>query len=253
MKKILFTQLFVLLATISFGQINYHDINPDTTVNTWNAFVIQPTPGSTDIVIWWHPSPEVVIQTHGNAEILFETSSALPAKLNAGDSIAPSGHWIAGDYDALSSGGTGNWVTNATNKYIGFRFKNSGNTWYYGWLKMSVGTGASSFTVKEWAYNSAGGKINAGQLGTTGIGTIAQMKTLSMYPNPATTQVQLQYQAEENTVMTITNAAGNVVKTMELRKGNRNPVVEIGDWAAGMYYLTIRETESNFAGTIIKQ
>ncbi|MGN6477546.1 MAG: T9SS type A sorting domain-containing protein [Flavipsychrobacter sp.] len=252
MKKILFTQLLVLLATISFGQINYHDINPDTTVNTWNAFVIQPTPGSTDIVIWWHPSPEVVIQTHGNAEILFETSSALPAKLNAGDSIAPSGHWIAGDYDALSSGGTGNWVTNATDKYIGFRFKNSGNTWYYGWLKMSVGAGASSFTVKEWAYNTTGSKINAGQVGTTGISTM-QAKLVTIYPNPAKDYLQLKYDADENTTMIITNATGTTVTRGEFSKGMSNPIISLGNLAPGTYHIVLSSSNSYYTNTFIKQ
>jgi len=254
MKKILFTQLFVLLATISFGQINYHDINPDTMVNTWNVFSIVPfssSPGNS-VDIWWHPSPEVVVTTWGNVALLFDATGKYPAKLSVGESIGTSGTWDTASYHPLSSAGIGNWTTDAVDKYLGFRIK-KGSTWCYGWLKMSVGTGASSFTLKEWAVDTTGKKINAGQKSTTGVNTIAQARSLTIYPNPASEQIQLQYEAEENTTLMVANAAGTIVKVVELPRGSHNPILRISDWAAGMYYLTIRGTESNFASIIIKQ
>src|ERR1043165_2037242 len=152
------------------GQIAYHDINPDTTVSTWDAFQMSPAGSSSgQLIIWYHPTPEVVVQSMGNLEVLFNGS--LPAKLNLNDSItAGSGTWQAADYDALNSVGTGNWQTNATDKYLGFRFQNA-TGYNYGWLRMSVASGASSFTVKEYGYNTQVGKlVKAGQISTTGVG-----------------------------------------------------------------------------------
>jgi hypothetical protein len=169
MKKILFTlSMLVISGTTGYSQITYHDISPDTTISTWDAFAIAPSTNSSNyLIIWWHPSPEVVAQTNGDFQLLF--TGTYPAKLLAGDSISASGIWQVANYHALNSGGTGNWQTNANNKFLGFRFKNT-TDWLYGWLKMDVGTSGASFTVKEWAYNSvANSSIKAGQVTTTGV------------------------------------------------------------------------------------
>lgn len=173
MKKILCSIAICVICEISaHAQIFHHDITPDTTVNTWNAFPIYPSGPSSNFIIWFHPSPEVVVQTGGSCEILFDASATYPAKLEAGDSVSSTGNWHTANYDALSSGATGNWQTAATDKYLGFRFKTA-TQWYYGWLKMTVATGAASFTVKEWAYNTTAGKsIKTGQINTTGVNSV---------------------------------------------------------------------------------
>lgn len=254
MKKILLTlSTLATFGITSYSQITYHDINPDTTVNTWNAFIVKPPNGisSDDIVIWWHPSPEVVVQTHGDCEILF--NGTLPSKLNLNDSISATGNWKPGNYDALNNVITGNWKTDATDKYLGFRFKKT-NVWHYGWLKMSIASGAVSYTVKEWAFNSQAGKtIKAGQTTTTGMNTIIPAAVIKIYPNPAQDYIQLQYKAIDNTVISITNANGSTIKTTEISKGADNPLIDTRDLARGVYQISIRNGTDNHTQTIIKQ
>jgi hypothetical protein len=255
MKKLLLTvSILTAFGLVSYSQISYHDIKPDTTVNTWNNFTIAPSSSSTnDIVVWFHPVPEVVIQTHGLCEILFSANS-LPAKLSVSDSIGPSGTWLPGTYNPLNSGSSGNWRTDATDKYIGFRFKNSSSsTWYYGWLMMSVAPGAASFTVKEWAFNTSGNKINAGQTTTTGINTIAHRSTLTTYPNPARDKIQIQWKAADVATLTLTNAAGSIVKRTELAQGSRPHILDTKDIVPGIYHIILKSGNDIYTGSFIKQ
>ncbi len=186
MKKLLFLfAIGAICTTNGHAQITYHDISPDTTVNTWNAFLIYPSGPSSNLVIWFHPSPEVVVQTGGPCEVLFDAIATYPAKLQAGDSVSVTGNWHTANYDPLNSGTTGNWLTAATDKYLGFRFKTTATatTWNYGWLKMTVASGGTSFTVEEWAYNSTTGKsIKAGQMNTTGVNNVSN-DHIAMYLN----------------------------------------------------------------------
>lgn len=254
MKKLLLTLSVTIIAYIqSNAQIIYHDINPDTTINTWNAFIITPLPGSTgdNITIWWHPSPEVVIQTWGNCELLFDAAGSLPLKLNANDTITASGKWKVGNYDALNSGSAGNWQTNAADKYLGFRIKSS-STWYYGWIKMTVAAGGASFTVKEWAYNVSG-SIKAGQTTTTGINRIVASNNVALYPNPAKNQIRLQYTIKENLAVHITDLQGKNVKNINLSKGTVNPVIDINELSPGIYQMTTGNITENLNATFVKQ
>lgn len=253
MKKLLFTISILTTSGIaSYSQISYHDINPDTTVNTWDAFTITPSSSpSNDIVVWFHLLPEVVIQTHGLCEILFDSNS-FPAKLNAGDSISSSGIWMAGTYNPLSSGSSGNWQTNATDKYIGFRFKNS-TTWYYGWLMMSVAPGAASFTVKEWAFNASGNQINAGQTNTTGITSTAHRTAITTYPNPVWDKIQLEWEVTDAAILTITNATGLVIKRIELVKGSRVHTLETNDLVPGVYNIVMKCKNDIHTSSFVKR
>ena len=155
------------------AQIQFHDVSPDTTVTGWDAWQLK-LPGSalsSDLTIWRHPSsPDVVVQTHGDYQVLFDAAGTYPAKLSLNDSISGTGIWKAGNYDPLSELGKGNWVTNAEDKYLGFRRK-QGTDWQYAWLEMSVAPGAASFTVKEWAYQTTLNKsVKAGQISNTPTG-----------------------------------------------------------------------------------
>lgn len=181
MKKTIYTVLLLLVVCSGLSaQIVYHDINPDTTVSTWDGFVIQPTSNAAnDLVIWYHPNPEVVVQTHGSCEILFDAGGVLPSKLNQGTTINATGVWQTGAYDPLNSSGNGNWQANANDKYLAFRFLESG-VWNYGWLKLSVTASPMSFTVKEWAYRAQGGAILAGQKNATSIASAPGVPEIGM-------------------------------------------------------------------------
>lgn len=236
MKKHLLTiALFLCGAFATQAQIAYHDINPDTTVNTWNAFEIAPpalAPGR--LILWFHPTPEVVVQTMDNWEVLF--NGTYPAKLNLNDSIAAgSGTWKAADYDALNSMGTGYWQTNATDKYLGFRVQTT-TGYKYGWLKMSVAGGASAFTVKEYGYNTQTGKaIKAGQMATTGVSaSLAEEQVQLLLAGRSIRLIHADPSARFD--VAITDMAGHIVQRMQTYS---DKPIALGDLSAGTYMLHV--------------
>lgn len=242
MKKTLFTTLAIAGMYISsHAQITYHDINPDTTVNTWNVFSVIPNPSTTSntLDIWWHPSPEVVVTTWGDVQLLFDAAGTNPAKLNAGDSIGATATWKTASYLPLNSAGTGNWTSNATDKYLGFKIKN-GSTWNYGWLKMTVATGAASFTVKEWAFNTAGTSIKAGQSTTTGITNAARNTEVKM--ELANKSVKFDGLPGDNNLLQVFDMNGRRLKTAST--GNRQ-ATDLSELNSGYYILNITSGDYN--------
>ena len=178
MKKLLSLCCLMLCVGLnSQAQIIHRDINPDSTFGGGAGlayYVLQP-PGLPQFHIFWNIGNMVYLEVHGtagNGEVLMQ--DGYPAKLQTANNIAPAGTWLeaAGPTGFLSASINGNWRSDATDKYIGFRFKASaGSGWHYGWLKMTVANAGASFTVKEWAYQAtAGVAIKAGEMPSTGIG-----------------------------------------------------------------------------------
>ena len=176
--------LFLLCLTLGFtqtgnAQIIHHDINPDTTLGgglVLSYFIVQPPPSLAQFHIFWNTGNMVYLEVHGTfgfGEVLMNAD--YPAKLQSGETISTAGTWheAAGPSGFLSASINGNWRSDATDKYIGFRFKSATGDWHYGWLKMTVAAAGASFTVKEWAYQSVSGvAIKAGERASTGIGTL---------------------------------------------------------------------------------
>lgn len=234
MKRILLAVTLLIAGKAATGQIHYHNIIPDTTISTWDAFQVMPSTSlSNNLTIWWHPSPEMVVQTQGDCEVLFTTDS-LPAKLNLGDSIGMAAIWVEADYHEMSGGGVGKWTTDAEDKYLGFRFKNAGSGWYYGWLKMSVGAGAISFTVSEWGYNTQAGKaIKAGQMGTTGVMSITEEKNTILF---ADRKVKFANLGTGQSIFIIADISGR-----ELYRGpvTATDVIDMSGYPTGIYVMQL--------------
>lgn len=167
MKK-LFTTAAWLIAfcfTTHAQSIKYHDVDPDTTVSTWNQF------GALGLDIWWHPSPEIVVHTWDSVQVLC-MNDTIPKALTAGDSIAAgsAGVWRKQNYTCLNCGGVlGQWK-GVTDKYLAVRDKNASNQWVYGWIRLDIPANATSFTIKDYAMHKvANTSIKAGQMIGTGI------------------------------------------------------------------------------------
>ncbi|RYD55292.1 MAG: T9SS type A sorting domain-containing protein [Sphingobacteriales bacterium] len=156
--------------------IKYHNVEPDTMVSTWNAFY------ALGIYIWWHPTPEVVINTLDSVQVLCLNDS-IPAALNFGDSIAAGspGIWRTQKYTCLNCKGVlGKWK-GVEDRYLAVRDKNKSDEWVYGWIRMDVDFGATNFVIKDYAiHNVANTQIKAGQMVGTGVAdTKAQRHNVS--------------------------------------------------------------------------
>lgn len=229
--------LAMMIAPGASAQIFYHDINPDTTVSTWDAFTI-PFSASplTDLLVWHHPTPDVVVQTHGNCQVLFD-GGGLPSKLESGNTINSSGNWMDGSYDPLNNTTTGNWQSNASGKYLGFRFKSGTTTWKYGWLKLSVAAGATGFTVHEWAYNTQGNPITAGQGVPTSVGNVTGSDDIGIVFSGKMIGFTHLIPAVKYPVC-ITDMNGRTIRQQAITANER---IDLGDLSAGAYVVQLRD------------
>lgn len=246
-KTLLLTTITTAIAISASAQIKYHDINPDTTISTWDMITIAPVvklPGygtSNAIDIWWHPVPEVVVNAWNDCEVLYDAAGTYPAMLKAGDSISAAGTWKKPNYEPLNKAGAGNWTSNATDKYLGIRAKNNG-VWNYAWLKMTVANAAASFTVKEYAAETTGKKINAGVKTATTIQYTPQAYNVSATRTAGSIDIA---GMEGNNSIVLTDAGGRIVYSTTTTQSRHS--INTAAIAQGIYILRINSGEKQKA------
>jgi hypothetical protein len=169
--------LFYLLSSIfilhSNAQIVYTDVNPDTTIamtavsNTIKAYGLDlNNDGLTDfnLIATSHAGPfgnrsnyVKITPINSNKVIDYDTINNLPAPLAINSVIGNTGKWWNNDSNQILTGSAwlsffGLWNSSA-DAYLGLKLM-SGQNIYYGWAKLSVTVHGSSFTLKDYAYNS---------------------------------------------------------------------------------------------------
>lgn len=90
----------------------------------------------------------------------------------------------------------------------------------------------------------------------SGISNQPAAGTLSCFPNPATQQTMVQYDlpSSQNEVeLTISDMQGRVISNSKLPAPKHTFVLEVGDFAAGIYFVTLKAGESFIIKKLIKQ
>ena len=146
---------------------------------------------------------------------------------------------------------SGNW-NGASNKYIPLQLDVSSQK-YYGWVRLDVATGAVSFTVKDYAYNSIPDQsILAGETGTTGINENSLASSINLFPNPAKNHLTISLSSNNKIVeVTITNITGKTIYTTTADDPDnyRDNKIEVNtnEFAEGIYVVQIQT--AGFIGT----
>jgi Secretion system C-terminal sorting domain len=112
---------------------------------------------------------------------------------------------------------------------------------YYGWARLDVHPGSTSFTVKDYAYEStANACIQAGQT-IVGIDENTTSFYFSIYPNPciSSTTIQTNYQLK-NATLTICNSYGQTIKQIERISGHTISLSR-EDLPSGLYFIMLTE------------
>ena len=119
---------------------------------------------------------------------------------------------------------------------------------YYGWLRLNVASGAVSFTVKDYAYNTIPDQpILAGQTITTGIIENSFASSINLFPNPADNHVTIALGSNNKKVeVTIADITGKVIYTTIITD---TQMIEVNtyDFAEGIYIVQIQSAD--FIGT----
>ncbi len=172
----------------------------------------------------------------------------LPWALSASNSICDS---LATWYDTNNPGtmalGTsvGNWV-GATNKYLALKLIVGSNT-HYGWARIDVLPSSTSFTIKDYAYESSPNAcIQAGQT-SLGINENSTHADFSIFPNPFNASTTIQTTGHFNhATLTIYNTHGRTVKQLSSISG-QTILFSRDDLPSGLYFIGLTEEKNIMA------
>jgi hypothetical protein len=166
----------------------------------------------------------------------------------------------------LSDVGRTKFVFGTGNKYIthttaGTSAPGHTATWSFQWTAPLAGTGSftfyAAFNISNSNSASSGDRIVLSQLAVTedissGIETLADGSTISVYPNPATEKITVTINNQNrNTSAQLCNITGAVVKTIPALYSSPTEI-SISELPAGIYFLRLNSGKSVFTKRIVK-
>lgn len=252
MSRLLSSLLFFLVFNNNiYSQIIYTDIS-DVTPNASYAldlnndaiidFILQYGGSSDSIGVICHPQ-----NSNAYAGTIMG-GNYLPWAMAASSTICPStATWFNTNNPGTLGWGTnlGYWV-GETDKYLALKLIVGTNT-YYGWARIDVVPTSSSFTLKDYAYQSTTNTcILAGQ---TNLGNPenAIKNSVSIYPNPMSTSTTIQTSYPvNNATLTIYNTHGQTVNQVTHISGYNIKIFK-ENLQNGLYFIHLTEGNTSLA------
>lgn len=122
-----------------------------------------------------------------------------------------------------------------------------------GWMKVAVDATTNEMVIKEVAYQSDGaanaaGGIEVGATISTSVATIDEIVGLSLTPNPANSQLQVNfdYQGLSNLSVAVLNNIGQVIyrsASTSVFTDKSQLTIVTTDWSIGTYFLRFESEE----------
>ena len=245
---------------IAAGQIEYHDIDPDSTFSTGESYSIDVNRDGTDDFTFNADS----FKNTGGGGSWFTFYRVKAEALNSNSILGPSGGGKfveALNYDDSVSVNCNIWWkstltmavysthftssyapwADVTNKYMGVRIQDGSDT-LYGWVRLDIPAGVKSFTVKDFAFNTIPQKsIKAGQTLVSDIpGDDKNPLNVYTFGNKLiiSTPVQYDYYIE------IIDMSGRIIK--KTNTGSSHTIFSINDLSTGFYIVNIQNDMVNF-------
>jgi hypothetical protein len=134
---------------------------------------------------------------------------------------------------------SGRW-NGAVNKYIPLKLV-KGSKIYYGWVRLDIPSGATSFIVKDYAYNTdAEQPILAGKTNVTGMSENLFSSSINLFPNPASHYFTIALgRSHKKVAVTISDISGKIIYTTIVSETQRLEV-NMKDFAEGIYVVQIQ-------------
>jgi hypothetical protein len=165
--------------------------------------------------------------------------------LSSGDDISSNAtEWGLDQYGILNAPWYG-----GGDKYFGMRFQSGGQT-YYGWARVSIPADGSSFTIKDFAYESTpGASITCGDQGTSGVMLPPEAHGIEILQSG--TQLTVTSTQPLNGTVDIYNLLGKHVRVLPV---SGNVVrVNIVDLPKGMYMVSVQHRGVvEYAGKVLR-
>ena len=169
---------------------------------------------------------------------------AFSASTNICDTLAT---WYDYNNPGTMAWGTsiGYWV-GETNKYLALKLIVGTNT-YYGWARFDLMATSTSFTIKDYAYESnPNACIQSGQT-ILSINKNSNKSILSIYPNPFISSTTIKTIGNhKNAILTIYNSYGQTLKQIKNISG-QTVYLSRDNLASGLYFIKLTEEDNIIA------
>jgi len=233
--------LFITNSSL-YAQIIYTDI-PDVTPNATYSLDLN-NDGNSDFLIQFELINKILcIPQHNNAyagNVVAGTHLpyALPTSTTICDTLAT---WFDSNSPGTMAFGTniGYWV-GVSDRYIPLKIVVGTNT-YYGWARLDVLPTSTSFTIKDYAYESTPNTCIETGSGIVGVDENSTRNNFSISQNPFMSSTTIQTSQHLNdATLTIYNTYGQIVKKVKNIVGN---TISLSRDAlpSGLYCITLME------------
>jgi hypothetical protein len=245
LKKVAFFCCLIILFFFNsrlFAQIIYTDI-PDATPNATYPLDLD-NDSTVDFLIQFDMVDKVMCKPQNNNAYSgnFVSGIHLPWSLSASNNICDS---LVTWYDANNPGtmawgaSIGYWA-GETNKYLALKLIVGANT-YYGWVRLDLQATSTSFTIKDYAYQSTPNAcIQSGQ-SVLGINENSSKNVFSILPNPFIFSTTI-YTIDnlKNATLTIYNSYGQTLKQVKNISGQTVTLLR-DNLPIGLYFIKLTE------------
>lgn len=235
------TILFFFNSSLN-AQIIYTDI-PDLTPNATYALDLN-NDSIDDFIIQFDLSDKVMCKPLNNNAYSGGIISGLhlPWALSQSNSICDTlVTWYDSSNPGIMSWGTniGFWV-GESDKYLALKLIVGTNT-YYGWVRLDVSATSTSFTIKDYAYESTPNAcIQTGQI-SLGIHENITKNVFSIFPNPFGSTATIQTNGNlKNATLTICNTYGQIVNQI-IHITGKQVHISRNNLPSGLYFILLTE------------
>lgn len=143
----------------------------------------------------------------------------------------------------------GYWFGGRTNKFIGLRLEDGGET-YYGWARLDVGADNKSFTIKDYAYEAIPDSGIVTELYPEAVNTVKKDDAGTLYAFGNAVHIALSPSFPLPADLTLFDMQGKTVFRSQI--GDLHQTVQPGNVPAGMYvaHISGRGGRNTFSKTV---
>ena len=249
---------FVAISPLADAQIIYTDVNPDSVLTGTESMQLDiDKDGTFDFKVKLQSYNKPDLKIFSNSFIGLNNNQVLsfkemgmssyiyePNLQNFWDDInnGTNNVWKSGG--KLLRTGTSNGIPfthglwkDAHDKYLGFRFKITGN-YHYGWARLDVDSSGKSVTLKDYAYNGvAGESIKAGKTKVS-LQEANPLKNISVFSNGGMISIKATDEQKLTGRIRLTDMNGREVYNCDVKNEN-NINLNIQLLASGIYIVNI--------------
>lgn len=156
--------------------------------------------------------------------------------INSGQSIGSGNTWLDNGIGFINNFSTSSQFPSNSDRYVGVKFQSGGGT-RYGWILVEYT--ATTLIIKSYAYESSGGSISAGAVGsgTSGIEEVDTEPIVAIFPSPVIDELTISVEVNESFTASIFSYDGSEIY-VSASIGNTLKI-SAANFPNGVYFIQI--------------